>query len=70
MNSKLLAWSAALTLVLAVGCGPSQAPETQEPQQVQEAAACKARSGRTREPPLQPVRARVKPYSSPSSVSA
>ncbi|WP_164014262.1 hypothetical protein [Pyxidicoccus trucidator] len=43
MNSKLLAWSAALTLVLTVGCGPSQAPETQEPQdtqQVQEAAGC------------------------------
>ncbi|MFP2911323.1 hypothetical protein ACLESD_41130 [Pyxidicoccus sp. 3LFB2] len=43
MNSKLLAWSAALTLVLTVGCGPSQAPEKQEPQdsqQVQEAAGC------------------------------
>ncbi|MFP2930724.1 hypothetical protein ACLESO_37105 [Pyxidicoccus sp. 3LG] len=43
MSSKLLAMSAALSLVLALGCGPSQAPETQEPQesqQVQEAAGC------------------------------
>ncbi len=43
MSSRLLAWSAALTLVLTVGCGPSQAPETQEPQDsqsVQEAAGC------------------------------
>jgi hypothetical protein len=43
MSSKLLAWSAALALVLTVGCGPSQSPEAQEPQesqQVQEAAGC------------------------------
>ena len=41
MNSKLLAWSAALTLVLTVGCGPSQTPETREPpasEQVREEA--------------------------------
>lgn len=40
MSSKLLGFSAALALVFAVGCGPSQAPEAQEPQQVQESAGC------------------------------
>lgn len=41
MRSKLLAVSAALSLVLALGCGPSQAPETQAPQESQqELAGC------------------------------
>lgn len=40
MNSKLLACFAALSLSLTLGCGPSQAPETQEPQEVQAQGSC------------------------------
>jgi hypothetical protein len=40
MNAKLLAGSAALSLLFTLGCGPSQTPETQEPQEVQQSAGC------------------------------
>lgn len=40
MTSKLLACFAALSLSLALGCGPSQAPESQEPRTVTEQGTC------------------------------